>query len=149
MHGRAFGNRDVSIHILKDGTLDHVFESLEKLLGPELCPCGEAIFCDGPGRFWLETMLTCELVQPRSVRFGDAFACKRIDLLLTLGFEVKDNARMESLVSELKSEIYYVGNREGNKSLHRLFDSTNRFFSVLLAEIGTASICIDRSRITH
>jgi hypothetical protein len=63
LHRRAFGNRDGenrdgSIHILKDGTLDQVFESLEKLLDLEFCPCGQAIFGDVARRFELETMLT-------------------------------------------------------------------------------------------
>jgi hypothetical protein len=65
LHGRVFGNhdgenRDGSIHILKDGTLDQVFGSLEKLLDLELCRYCQAIFGYGPRRFELEAMLTCE-----------------------------------------------------------------------------------------
>jgi hypothetical protein len=110
LHGWAFGNRDGSIHILKDGTLDQVFESLEKLLNLDHCLCDQAIFGDGSRTFELEAMFTCEPIRPRSTGFGDAFAYKRIDSLRTLGLAKKGNARVEPLGSELKSVIYYAGN---------------------------------------
>jgi hypothetical protein len=106
----AFRNRDGSIHILQDGTLDQIFGSFEKLLDLEFCPCDQAIFGDEPRRFELEVMLTCEPIHLRSTEFGNAFACKRIDLLVTLGLAKKGNARLELLGSELKSVIYYVVN---------------------------------------
>jgi hypothetical protein len=97
LHERVFGdrdreNRDRSIHIFEDGTLDQVFESLEKSLDLEFCPCGQAIVGDGPRRSELEAMLTCELIHPRSAGFGDPFACKRIDLLITLDLAKTGNA---------------------------------------------------------
>jgi hypothetical protein len=49
--GRAFENCDGSIHILQDGTLNQVFDSLGKLLDLEFCLCGQAIFGDGPRIF--------------------------------------------------------------------------------------------------
>jgi hypothetical protein len=99
--------------------------------------------------FELDAMLTCEPVHPRSARFGDAIACNRIDLLITLSLTKKGNARMKSLRSELKSEIYYVGNQEADKILQHLFNSMNQLFGVLVAEIGAAAICIGGSQITH
>jgi hypothetical protein len=78
LHGMAFRNRDGPIHMLNDETLDQVFESLGKLLDLEFCPCGQAIFGDGPRRFECETMLTFQPIHTRLRGFGDAFARKRI-----------------------------------------------------------------------
>jgi hypothetical protein len=61
LHAKAFGNRDGLIHIIKDGTLDQVFESLEKMLDLEFCPCGQAVFGDWLRGFELAVMLTYEV----------------------------------------------------------------------------------------
>jgi hypothetical protein len=49
--------------------------------------------------------------------------------------------------SELNSVVYYIGNWERNKILHRLFDSMNQLFGVLFAEKRAAFIWIHRIRI--
>jgi hypothetical protein len=108
--GRAFGNRDGSIHILKDGTLDQILDGLEKWLDLELCPCCHAIFADESRLFEHEAMLTCEPIHPRSAGFDDAFARNGIDLSTTASLAKKTNARVEPLGSELKTVIDDVEN---------------------------------------
>jgi hypothetical protein len=78
------------------------------LLDLEFCPSVQAIVGDGHPRFQLQPMLSYHPIHRPSAEFSDAFACKRIDLLTTIGFAKKSNAHVESLGSELKSVIYYV-----------------------------------------
>jgi hypothetical protein len=74
----------------------------------DFCPCGQAISDNGVRRFELEAILTCKPIHLRLAGFGDAFACKQIDLLISLDVAKKGNARVESLGSELKDVVDYV-----------------------------------------